>query len=88
VTSFAVWFESGSKREAIDRGPPQPKFLLCQSLPQTLQPSEFVIFVIQKEAIQNHRWTRIPRASGSNVDDAAALLSKQPHRLLRRQQRS
>ena len=25
--------------------PPQPKFLLCQSLPQTLQPSEFVIFI-------------------------------------------
>jgi hypothetical protein len=25
--------------------PPQPKFVLCPSLPQTLQPSEFVIFV-------------------------------------------
>jgi hypothetical protein len=25
--------------------PAQPKFLLCQSLPQTLQPSEFVIFI-------------------------------------------
>jgi len=30
------WFKSG---------PPQPKFLLCQLLPQTLQPSEFVIFI-------------------------------------------
>jgi len=27
--------------------PPQPKFLLFQSLPQTLQPSESVIFVVQ-----------------------------------------
>jgi hypothetical protein len=30
-------------------GPPQPKFLLCQSLPQTLQPSEFVIFVAAED---------------------------------------
>jgi hypothetical protein len=29
--------------------PPQPKFLLCQSLPQTLQPSEFVIFVAAED---------------------------------------
>jgi hypothetical protein len=31
--------------------PPQPKFLLFQSLPQTLQPSEFVIFIVK--AIEN-----------------------------------
>jgi hypothetical protein len=27
--------------------PPQPKLLLCQSLPQTLQPSEFAIFIVK-----------------------------------------
>src|ERR1700733_3622794 len=32
--------------------PSQPKFLLCQSLPQTLQPSEFVILVV---GVMGHR---------------------------------
>jgi hypothetical protein len=33
---------------SVGIGPPQPKFLLYQSLPQTVQPSEFVGFVVKR----------------------------------------
>jgi hypothetical protein len=44
--------------------PLQPKFLLCQLLPQTLQPSEFVIFIAKdtEDSSPTPRSTHDPRA--------------------------
>jgi hypothetical protein len=64
-----------TQRSVVQIHPPQPKFLLCQSLPQTLQPSEFVIFVAAEDVEDSSSY------SESNADAPVDHFRFARHRL-------